>query len=174
HRTAARRESTGARRGPRVRHSGRREGRRGAGAGASADPRAGSSLERTRPHGARRGRARAHSGSGLMTSRGRAVLVLGVFCWIVAIVFGSPALYPVAAGLVIAVPLAVAWVRITLRQPRVTRRWRQDSALWRNEDLLERDDVRIELILEREPGVPLPGIIAYERVWHLGDHEVDL
>ena len=51
-----------------------------------------------------------------MTARGRAVLTLGVLCWIVAIVFGSPTLYPVAAGLVIAVPLAVVWVRITLRQ----------------------------------------------------------
>ena len=42
-----------------------------------------------------------------MTARGRGVLTLGVLCWIVAIVFGSPTLYPVAAGLVIAVPLAV-------------------------------------------------------------------
>jgi uncharacterized protein (DUF58 family) len=109
-----------------------------------------------------------------MTARGRGVLALGVLCWIVAIVFGSPTLYPVAAGLVIAVPLAVAWVRITLRQPHVNRRWRQDSALWRNEDLLERDDVRIELVLEREPGVPLPNVIAHERVGRLGEHEVEL
>jgi uncharacterized protein (DUF58 family) len=109
-----------------------------------------------------------------MTARGRGVLALGVLCWITAIVFGSPTLYPVAAGLVIAVPLAVAWVRITLRQPRVTRRWRQDSALWRNEDLLERDDVRIELILQREPGVPLPNVIARERVGRLGEQEVEL
>ena len=109
-----------------------------------------------------------------MTARGRGVLALGVLCWIVAIVFGSPTLYPVAAGLVIAVPLAVAWVRITLRQPHVTRRWRQDSALWRNGDLLERDDVRIELILEREPGVPLPNVIAHERVGQLGEQEVEL
>ena len=109
-----------------------------------------------------------------MTARGRGVLALGVLCWIVAIVFGSPTLYPVAAGLVIAVPLAVAWVRITLRQPHVTRRWRQDSALWRNGDLLERDDVRIELILEREPGVPLPNVIAHERIGRLGEQEVEL
>jgi len=109
-----------------------------------------------------------------MTARGRGVLALGVLCWIVAIVFGSPTLYPVAAGLVIAVPLAVAWVRITLRQPHVTRRWRQDSALWRNGDLLERDDVRIELILEREPGVPLPNVFAHERVGRLGEQEVEL
>ena len=68
-----------------------------------------------------------------MTGRGRAVLLLGVFCWIIAVVFGSPALYPVAAGLVIVVPLAVAWVRITLRQPHLSRRWRQEDAVWRND-----------------------------------------
>jgi uncharacterized protein (DUF58 family) len=109
-----------------------------------------------------------------MTARGRAVLALGVFCWIVAVVFGSPALYPVAAGLVIVVPLAVAWVRITLRQPHLSRRWRQEDAVWRNDDLLERDDVRIQLELEREPGVPLPSVVARERIGRLGEENVEL
>jgi uncharacterized protein (DUF58 family) len=103
----------------------------------------------------------------LTTSRGRGVLALGVLCWIVAIVFGSPSLYPVAAGLVIVVPLAVVWVRITLRQPRVTRRWR-------HEDLVERDDARIQLELEREPGVPLPSVVAHEHVGRLGEKAVEL
>ncbi len=102
-----------------------------------------------------------------MTARGRAVLALGVLCWIVAIVFGSPALYPVAAGLVIVVPLAVAWVRITVRQPRVRRSWR-------HEELFERGDIRIELVLEREPGVPLPNVVAHEQVGRVGDEEVEL
>lgn len=102
-----------------------------------------------------------------MTARGRGVLALGVLCWIIAVVFGSPALYPVAAGLVIVVPLAVAWVRITLRQPRVTRRWR-------HEDVLEREDVRIQLELEREPGVPLPAVVAHERLGRLGEKQVEL
>jgi uncharacterized protein (DUF58 family) len=102
-----------------------------------------------------------------MTARGRAVLGLGGFCWIAALVFGSPALYPVAAGLVLAVPLALAWVRITLRQPRVSRRWP-------HENLLEREDVTIELVLEREPGAPLPTVVAYERVGRLTEHEVEL
>ncbi len=102
-----------------------------------------------------------------MTARGRAVLALGVLCWVAAVVFGSPALYPVAAGLVLAVPAALAWVRIPLRQPHVTRRWR-------HEDLLERDDVAIELVLQREPGVPLPVTVAYERVGRLGAREVEL
>jgi uncharacterized protein (DUF58 family) len=102
-----------------------------------------------------------------MTARGRAVLALGILCWIVAIVFGSPALYPVAAGLVLVVPLALAWVRITLRQPRVARRWR-------HENLLELDNVTIELVLEREPGVPLPSVVAHEQVGRLGEEEVEL
>ncbi|HJQ74206.1 MAG TPA: DUF58 domain-containing protein [Gaiellaceae bacterium] len=103
----------------------------------------------------------------MITARGRAVLVLGVVCWIAAVVFGSRALFPVAAGLVLAVPLALAWVRITLRQPRVRRRWRHES-------LLERDDATIDLVLEREPGVPLPGVVAHESVGRLGRHEVEL
>jgi uncharacterized protein (DUF58 family) len=102
-----------------------------------------------------------------MTARGRGVLTLGVLCWVIAIVFGSPALYPVAAGLVLAVPLAVMWVRITLRQPHVARRWP-------HEGLLERDDVTIELVLEREPGVPLPNVVAHEQIGRVGDEEVEL
>ena len=58
-------------------------------------------------------------------------------------------------------------MRITLRQPHVSRRWGK-------EDLLERDDVRIELELEREPGVPLPSVVAYERIGRLGEREVEL
>jgi uncharacterized protein (DUF58 family) len=102
-----------------------------------------------------------------MTARGRAVLALGVLCWIVAIVFGSPALYPVAAGLVLVVPLALAWVRITLRQPQIGRRWLHDN-------LFERDDVTIKLVLDREPGVPLPDVVAHERIGRLGEQEVQL
>ena len=102
-----------------------------------------------------------------MTARGRAVLVLGVLCGIIAIVFGSPALYPVAAGLVLVVPLAVAWVRVTLRQPHVSRHWP-------HEGLIERDDVTVELVLEREPGVPLPNVVAREQVGRVGEEEVEL
>ena len=109
-----------------------------------------------------------------MTARGRAALAVGIFCWIVAYVFGSPALYPVGAGLVLVVPLAVAWVRITLREPHVSRRWRQEDAVWRKEDLLERDDVWIQLELEREPGIPLPSVVAHEQVGQLGERDVEL
>src|SRR6478672_476926 len=102
-----------------------------------------------------------------MTARGRAVLGLGIVCWIAAVVFGSRALYPVAAGLVLAVPLAVAWVRITLRQPHVSRRWP-------HEKVVERDNVRVEVMLEREPGVPLATVVAHERVGSLAEREIEL
>jgi uncharacterized protein (DUF58 family) len=102
-----------------------------------------------------------------MTARGRAVLGLGVVCWIAAVVFGSRALYPVAAGLVLVVPLTLAWVRITVRQPCVTRRWS-------HENLVERGDLTVELVLEREPGVPLPGVVAHERVGRLAVEDVEL
>jgi uncharacterized protein (DUF58 family) len=102
-----------------------------------------------------------------MTARGRAVLGLGVVCWIAAVVFGSRALFPVAAGLVLVVPLALAWVRVTLRQPRVNRRWP-------HEDLFERCDVTVELELEREPGVPLATVVAHERAGGLAEQEVEL
>jgi uncharacterized protein (DUF58 family) len=109
-----------------------------------------------------------------MTARGRAVLALGVLCWIVAIVFGSSAFYPVAAGLVLVVPFATAWVRLTLRRPQVTRLWRQEDAVLRKDDLLEGDDVRIQLELGREPGIPPPNVVAHERVGRIGEHDVEL
>ncbi len=48
-----------------------------------------------------------------MTRRGRALLAIGLVVWIVAWLFGSRALFPVAAGLVLAVAVAVAWVRLS-------------------------------------------------------------
>ncbi|HLY86930.1 MAG TPA: DUF58 domain-containing protein [Gaiellaceae bacterium] len=102
-----------------------------------------------------------------MTARGRAVLGLGIVCWIAAVVFGSRALYPVAAGLVLVVLLALAWVRTTPRQPRVSRAWSREK-------LLEREDVTVELVFEREPGLPLPSLVARERVGRLVDQDVEL
>ncbi|HZC75851.1 MAG TPA: DUF58 domain-containing protein, partial [Gaiellaceae bacterium] len=102
-----------------------------------------------------------------MTARGQAVLALGVLCWVAAVVFGSPAIYPVAAGLVLVVPIAVAWVRITLRQPHVSRKWPHGN-------LVERGNVTVRLVLEREPGAPLPSVVAHEQVGRLGEQEVEL
>jgi len=102
-----------------------------------------------------------------MTARGRAVLALGVFCWIAAVVFGSRALYPVAAGLVLAVPLALAWVKLSMRRPHVSRRWSSET-------VLEGDEVAVELTLTRESGTPLPAVVAHERIGRLGEWEVEL
>jgi uncharacterized protein (DUF58 family) len=102
-----------------------------------------------------------------VTRRGRAVLLVGAFCWIVAVVFGSQAIYPVAAGLVLAVPLALAWVRIAVRRPVVGRRWTR-------ENLVEGHDMTIELVLTRDSTAPLPSAVARETVGRLGEHEVEL
>ena len=102
-----------------------------------------------------------------MTRRGRVVLLLGIFCWIVAIVFGSRAIYPVAAGLVLAVPLAVAWVRVAVRRPELRRRWRHAN-------LVEGQDVTVELVLTRDSTAPLPSAVARERIGRLGEREVEL
>lgn len=102
-----------------------------------------------------------------MTSRGRAALVLGVAVWVVAWVFGSPALVPVAAGLIAAVILAVAWVRLSLRSPALVRSWRE-------RELLEGDEVAIELALEPGPGVALPTAAAEERIGRAGERHVEL
>jgi uncharacterized protein (DUF58 family) len=102
-----------------------------------------------------------------MTARGRAVLALGVFCWIAAVVFGSRALYPVAAGLVLAVPLALVWVKLSMRRPHVSRRWSSET-------VLEGDEVAVELTLTRESGTPLPAVVAHERIGRLGEWEVEL
>ncbi len=100
-----------------------------------------------------------------MTSRGRAVLVLGVLCWVVAIVFGSRALYPVAAGLVLAVPLALAWVWLSVRRPRLARRRLEREPV-------EGDDLRVELVLDPLSSLPLPDAVVVEPVGRLGQREV--
>ena len=89
----------------------------------------------------------------MLSARGRVVLALGAFCWFAAVFFGSLALYPVAAGLVLAVPLALAWVRVSVRRPEVRRRWSR-------EDLVEGDDVRVELVLARDSRAPLPDVVT--------------
>jgi len=101
------------------------------------------------------------------TSRGRAIFVLGAACWLVAALAGSHALYPLGIGLVAVTVLAVAWVRLALRRPRLTRR-RPPHAL------VEGDDLEVELLLEHGSGFPLPGAVATDRAGALGEHGVDL
>ena len=56
-----------------------------------------------------------------MTDRGRAVAALGLVVYLAAWIFGSHALYPVAVGLLLAVVVAIAWVRLSARPPHVRR-----------------------------------------------------
>jgi uncharacterized protein (DUF58 family) len=102
-----------------------------------------------------------------MTKRGRSVLALGVVVYFAAWTFGSRPLYPVAAGLVLAVVLAVAWVRLSARPPRVHR---HGAA----RDVVEGDDLRIDLVVETVAGVAPPTLVAHERPGRLAERRVEL
>ena len=102
-----------------------------------------------------------------MTGRGRAVLGLGLVVYVVAWVFGSRALYPVATGLVAAVALAVGWVRLSARPPRVRRHGAEG-------ELVEGDDVRIDLVVEPPARVQPPTLVAHEGLARLGARDVEL
>jgi len=102
-----------------------------------------------------------------MTNRGRAVLALGLVVYVVAWVFGSRALYPVATGLVLAVVAAVAWIRLSARAPLVRRTGPE-------RDLLEGEDVRVELEVEPASAVPPPTLVAHEMLGRLGERRVEL
>jgi uncharacterized protein (DUF58 family) len=102
-----------------------------------------------------------------MTRRGRYVLALGVIAYLAAWIFGSRPLYPVAAGLVLAVVLAVAWVRSSARPPRVHR---HGAA----RDVLEGDDIRIDLVVETVGAVAPPTLVAHERPGRFGERRVEL
>jgi len=103
----------------------------------------------------------------MLSARGEAVLIVGAVCWFAAFFFGSLALFPVAAGLVLAVLLAFVWVRVSARRPEVRRRWSRD-------DLVEGDDVKVELVLARDSRTPLPDVVAHECIGKLGERDVEL
>ena len=102
-----------------------------------------------------------------MTSRGRAVLALGLVVYLAAWVFGSRALYPVATGLVLAVLLALAWVRLSARPPHVHRHGA-------TRDVIEGDDVRVDLVVEATSAVSPPTLVAHERPGRLPERRVEL
>ena len=102
-----------------------------------------------------------------MTKRGRSVLTLGVVVYLAAWIFGSHALYPVATGLVFAVGLAVAWVRLSARPPHVHR---HGAA----RDVVEGDDVRVDLVVESTGAIAPPTLVAHERPGRLQERRVEL
>jgi len=103
----------------------------------------------------------------LLTDRGRWVLAVGALTYLVAWAFGSPVLYPVAVGLVLAVGGAALWVRL-LRQPMTLRR-----RLGRGEHV-DGDDVPVTVELETEGRVPAVGLVLVERIARLGERETRL
>lgn len=97
----------------------------------------------------------------MLTRRGRLALALGGALYVAAWAFGSVPLYPVAVGLVLAVALAWAWVRV-LDRPMTLRR-----AAW-GSDHFEGDDVPVNLELARE-GRWTPGMLpVVDRVAGIG------
>jgi uncharacterized protein (DUF58 family) len=102
-----------------------------------------------------------------MTSRGRAALALGVVVYIVAWLLGSRPLYPVAVGLVLAVVLALAWVRLSAEPPFVDRHGA-------SRDVVEGDDVRVDLVVNALGTLPPPTLVAHERPGRLDEHRVEL
>ncbi len=102
-----------------------------------------------------------------MTRRGRAVLALGLVVYLAAWVFGSRSLYPVATGLVLAVALALGWVRLSARPPRVSRHGA-------TRDVVEGDDVRVDLVVEATSPVAPPTLVAHERPGRLAERRVEL
>ena len=103
-----------------------------------------------------------------MTDRGRSVLALGVAVYVVAWILGSRALYPAATGLVLAVMLAVVWVRLSSSRPLGVRRHGAER------DVTEGEDVRIDLVVGSDGRLPPPTLVAHERAGRLDERRVEL
>jgi uncharacterized protein (DUF58 family) len=92
---------------------------------------------------------------------------MGLSVWVVAWLFGSRALFPIAAGLVLAVPVAIVWVRLSRQRLAVTRSWEGHA-------LVEGGSVDVELRVEPSSRIPVPAAVAHESIGRLGERAVDL
>jgi uncharacterized protein (DUF58 family) len=104
---------------------------------------------------------------GPLTSRGRALLGLGLLTYVVARAFGSKPLYPVALGLLFAPLVAWLWVRLAQGPMRLHREIRA-------EERYEGDDVDVELRLEHTATVPAASLVLVELVAGLGERRTPL
>jgi uncharacterized protein (DUF58 family) len=102
-----------------------------------------------------------------MTRRGVLTLLLGVAAYAVAWLFGAKALYPVAAGLVLAPLAARTWVRLAASPMRLRRRAGKGA-------LLEGEDVWVTLEAHPESSVPAPSISVTERLSRVGERTTAL
>src|SRR5919197_149549 len=96
-----------------------------------------------------------------MTRRGRSVLALGLVVYLAAWAFGSKPLYPVAAGLLLAVVLAWMWVHLANGPFRVDRKLGELEHE-------EGDDVQLSIAVEPAGLLPGPVPALVERVGRLG------
>jgi uncharacterized protein (DUF58 family) len=103
----------------------------------------------------------------MLTDRGRSVLALGGLSYLAAWAFGSPVLYPVALGLVLAVAAGALWVRF-LRRPVTFHRVVQGG------DRVAGDDVPVELVVGVEGRLPPTGFVVTEKIARLGERETPL
>lgn len=99
-----------------------------------------------------------------MTRRGALTLLLGVATYAVAWLFGAKALYPAAAGLVLAPLAARTWVRAAAAPILLSRRAGKGA-------LLEGDDVWVTLEARPESRVPPPALVVTEQIARLGKRE---
>jgi uncharacterized protein (DUF58 family) len=103
----------------------------------------------------------------MLTARGRLALALGLGVYVLAWAFGADALYPLAVGLVLAVVLAWAWVRV-LERPMALHR-----VAWGTEHV-EGNDVSVVLELDHSGRVGPRALPVVERLARLGEFEVVL
>ena len=103
----------------------------------------------------------------MLTDRGRSVLALGGLSYLAAWAFGSPALYPVSLGLVLAVVAGALWVRF-LRRPVVFQRVVPGG------ERVAGDDVPVELAVRVDGDVPATGFVVAEKIAGLGERETPL
>jgi uncharacterized protein (DUF58 family) len=99
----------------------------------------------------------------MLTARGRWALGLGLAVYLTAWAFGSKPLYPVALGLLLAVALAWAWVRLTSGPMRLRRRVQSGK------DYFEGADVPVELELEVESAFRPRCALVVQRIAKLGE-----
>ena len=102
-----------------------------------------------------------------MTRRGSLTLLLGAATYVVAWLFGTKALYPVATGLVLAPLAATMWVRLAAGPLELRRRAGKGA-------LLEGADVWVRLDVRPESRVPAPSLAITERYAKLGDRHTVL
>ena len=102
-----------------------------------------------------------------MTRRGALTLLLAIATYAVAWLFGVKALYPAAAGLVLAPLAARTWVRLSAAPIALRRRVGKGI-------LLEGEDVWVTLEARPESRVPAPAIVVTERIARLGERRTPL